>query len=135
MAADGVDGGEEHAVGVIFQDVAASPGFDDLLNELVGFVHGEDEDLGVGRGFADAARGVHAIQKGHADIEDGDIGFVLGGFFDGVAPVNSFGADLPALARFQEGAQSGADDGVIIRDQDAKGRHRVPPWKDLRRQR
>jgi hypothetical protein len=133
VLADGIDGGEENAAGVIFQDVAAGPGFDDLPNELVGFVHGEDEDLGVRRGLANATGSVHAIQKGHADIEDGDIGFVLGGFFDGVAAVNGFGADLPAFARFKESAQSGANDGVIIRDQDAKGRHRVPPWKDLQR--
>src|SRR5208283_5305352 len=131
--ADGINSGEEDAAGVIFQDVAASSGFDDLLNELVGFMHGEDKDLGVGRGLANAAGGVHAIQKGHANIEDGDIGLEPGGFFDGVAAVNGFGANLPALARFQESAQAGTNDGVIIRDQDAKGRHRMPPWKELQR--
>jgi len=128
VLADGIDGGEENTIGVIFQDVAAGPGLNNLLNELVGFVHGEDEDLGVGRDFADAARGVDTIQEGHADVEDSDVGFVLGGFFDGVATVTGFGANLPANARIKESAQAGADDSVIIRDQDAKGRHREPPW-------
>ncbi len=133
VLADSIDGGEENTIGVIFQNVAASPGLDNLLNELVGFVHGEDEDLGVGRDLADAARGVDTIQKGHADVEDSDVWFVLSGLFDGVATVNGFGANLPANARIKESAQAGADDSVIIRDQDAKGRHRVAPWKDLQR--
>jgi len=80
------------------------------------------------------AGGVHAVEKGHADIEDGDIGFVLGGFFDGVATINGFGADLPAIAGFEEGAQAGANNGVIIRDQNAKGGHREPPWEEPAKQ-
>ena len=121
VMADGVDGGEENAVGFVFEDVAAGAGFDDLLNEIIGFVHGEDEDFGVGgRGLADAASGFDAVEEGHADIEDGDVWFELGGFFDGFAAVGGFGADFPAVTRFQERAKAGANDGMIIRDQDAK---------------
>jgi len=95
---EGFDGGQEDAVGVVLEDVAVRTGFDDLLNEIVGFVHGENEDFGTGRTEANAAGGIDAVEKGHADIEDGYIGLEFGGFFDGVAAVGSFGANCPSRA-------------------------------------
>ena len=120
MVTGGIDGGEENAVGVIFEDVAASTGLDDLLNEVVGFVHGEDEDFGGGRGGANLASGFDSVEERHADIEDGHIGFEFAGFVDSIAAVSGFGANIPAGTRFQEGAEAGTYDGMIIRDQDAK---------------
>jgi len=128
VLAEGVDGGEENAASVVFEDIAAGAGFNDLANEFIGFVHGEDQDLRAGRGFMNAAGGVHAVEKRHADIENGDVGFEFGGFFNGIAAINGFGADVPVIAGFEEGAQTGANDGVVIRDQNAKGGHREPPW-------
>src|SRR5277367_5110124 len=40
VLAKGLDGFEENAIGVIFEDVTACAGFDDLLNEVVGLMHG-----------------------------------------------------------------------------------------------
>ena len=96
VLADGIDSGEENAVGIIFEDVAASTGFDHLLNEVVRLVHGEDEDFGGGRGGTDAASGLDTVEQGHADVEDGHVGFEFCGFFDGVAAVGRFGADFPS---------------------------------------
>jgi hypothetical protein len=98
--ADRVNGGEENAVGVVLEDVAASAGFDDLLNEIFRFVHGEDEDLGVRGRDTNAAGGLHAVEERHTDIEDSDIGFESGGFFDGIATIGSFSTDFPAGAGF-----------------------------------
>lgn len=42
VTAKGIDGRDEDAVGVVFKDVAAGAGFDHLLNEIFGLVHGED---------------------------------------------------------------------------------------------
>jgi len=131
LVAEGVNGGEEDAVSVVFKDIAAGTGFNDLANEFIGFVHGEDQDLGAGRGFMNSAGGIHAVEKGHADIENGDIGLQFGGFFDGIAAINGFGADMPAIAGFEEGAEASANDGVVIRDQDAKGGHQEPPWEGV----
>jgi hypothetical protein len=127
VMADGIDGGEEDTIGVVLENVAASAGSDDLLNEVVGFVHGKDENLGIARSRTDAGGGVHAIEKRHADIEDGDIGLQLTGFVNGIAAIRGFGADLPPGARFEEGAESGANNGMIIRDKDAQGRHQRSP--------
>jgi hypothetical protein len=119
VVANGVDGSDENAVGIVFEDVAACTGIDDLLNEVVGFVHGEDEDFGVGGGLVDAASGFNTVEEGHADVEDGDVGLELGGFVDSLASVSGFGADLPAGARLEEGAQTGTDHSVVISDEDA----------------
>jgi hypothetical protein len=121
---EGLDGVEENAVGFVLEDVAAGAGFDDLLDEIVRLMHGEDENFGGGRGFADLAGGFDAVEKGHADIEDGDVRLVLGGFFDGVSTVGGFGTDLPAGARLEESAEAGTDNGVIIGDQDGERRHK-----------
>jgi len=97
VLAKGIDGCEQDAVGIIFENVATSTGFDDLLNEVVGFMHGKNQNLGTGGDFSYAARGFHAVQEGHADIKDGDIRLMFSGLIDGVATVGSFGADLPGI--------------------------------------
>jgi len=132
VLAEGLEGVEEDAVGVILEDVAVSAGFDDLLNEVVGLVHGENEDFGGGRSFADLASCFHAVEERHADVEDGDVRFVFGGFFDGVAAVDSFGANFPAAAGLDERAQAGADDGVIVGDEDVKRVHAELPGAPVR---
>ena len=123
----GIDGGEEDTVGFILEDVSASASFHNLVNEIVRFVHGEDKDLRGRGGDAHAARGFDAVEEGHADIEDGDIRFKPGGFFDGFTAVGGFGANLPAGARLEKSAEASANYGVIIRDQDAKGWHQRSP--------
>lgn len=123
VLASGVDRSQENAVSVVFEDVGASAGVHDLLNEVVGFVHGEDKNFGFRGGSMDAASGFDAVEERHADIEDGDIRFDASGFFGGVAAIGGFGANLPAGAGFEKRAQAGANDGVIIGDEDAKRRH------------
>jgi hypothetical protein len=73
------------------------------------------------------ASGFDAVEERHADIQDGDLGFVFGGFFDGVAAIRGFGADLPTRARLEKSAEAGADNGVIIRDEDGERRHKWNP--------
>lgn len=119
MLAGGVNGGEEDAVGFVFEDVAASAGMDNSLNEVVGFVHGENEDFCGRRDRANAAGGIDAIEERHADVQDGDIGFEFAGFVDGVASIGGLGAHFPSGAGFEESAKTGANDGMVIRDQDA----------------
>jgi len=127
VLAKGLDGVEEDAVGFVLEDIAAGARFDDLLDQFVGLVHGENENFGGGRGFANLASGFDAVEERHADVQDGNLGFVLGGLFDGVAAVGGFGADLPAGVRLEKSAEAGADNGVIIRDQDGELRHRWSP--------
>jgi hypothetical protein len=127
MVANGIDSSNEDAVGVVFEDVAASAGFDDLLNEIFGLVHGEDKDFGEGGRFANAASGVDTVEERHANIEDRDMRLVLRGFVGSFAAISGFGANFPAGMGFKERAQSGANHGVVIRDEDAKCGHRGTP--------
>jgi hypothetical protein len=127
VLAESVNGVEEDAVGFVLENEAAGAGLNDLLNEVVGLVHGEDENFGGWGGFANVACGFDTVEERHADVEDGDVWLMLRGFFDSVAAVGGFGANLPAGARFEESAEAGADDGMIIRDQDGERRHRWSP--------
>ena len=122
---DGVDSSEKNAVGIVLEDVTAGASFDDLLNEVVGFMHGEDQDFGGGGSGADTASSFDAVEERHADIEDGDVWFEFGSFFDGVATIGGFGADLPARTRFQKSAKAGANNGMIIRNQNAQSWHNI----------
>jgi len=106
VLAKGLDGVEEDAVGFILENEAAGAGLNDLLNEVVGLVHGEDEDFRGGRGFADLAGGFDTVEKGHADVENGDVRFVFGGLFDRVAAVDGLRADFPTAAGFDQYAQA-----------------------------
>ena len=128
--ADGVDGGQENAVGVVFQDISAGAGIDNLLNEVVRLVHGEDQDFSGRRGGANTAGGFNTVEKGHTDIEDRNVRLEFGSFVDSVAPVCGFGADLPAGAGFEKGAQASTNHGMIIRDEDAQTGHCPTPWAE-----
>ena len=125
VVADSIDSGEENAISIVLENVAACAGFDDLVNEVVRFMHGEDEDFCGGGSGTNAASGFDAVKKRHADIEDGDVWLELGGFLDGVAAIGRFGADLPAGAQFKKSAETGANDGMIIRNQNAQSCHRT----------
>ncbi len=127
MMAGGVNGGEEDAVGFVFENVASGAGLDDLMNEIIGFVHGEDEDFGGRRGGADTASGFDTVEERHADVKDGDVGFEFGGFVYGFAAIRGFGYDFPATARFKERTEASADDRMVIGDQDAKRMHQEAP--------
>ena len=117
VTAESFDGGEEDAVGFIFQNVTVGAGLDDLVNEFVGLMHGEDQDFGVRKGFVNAASDIYAIEQGHADIENQDVGFELQGFVHGFPAIGSLAANFPTFVRFEEGPEPGANDGVIIRDE------------------
>lgn len=119
MTTDSIDSGEEDTVGIIFENVTAGASFDDLLNEVIGLVHSENEDFRGGSGSVDATGGLDAVEERHTDIEDGYVRLKLGGFFDGVSAVGGFGADLPMGMGFEEGAKASADDRVVVSDEDA----------------
>ena len=74
----------------------------------------------MGKGFVDPAGGFDTIQARHTDVQDDDVGLEPSGFFKGFAAVGGFGTDLPTFPRFEQCAKSGADYGVIIRDEKAQ---------------
>jgi len=120
MKPQGLDGREQNAVGIVFEDVAVSSSFHDLLNKIVGFVHRQDEDFRLRRRLVNAPRGFHSIEQRHTDVEHRDIRLEFQGFFDGVTPIGGLCADLPPGPRFEQCSESLAHNRMVIGDEDAE---------------
>src|SRR6266849_7547455 len=126
VTGDGFDCGDQITVSVGLENVAARAGLDDVANKLIGEVHREDEDAGLGKGFVDAARGFEAVEVRHADVHDDDVRLELLDEGDRLAAGFGFGADFPALLGGQQAFEAAADDVVIINDEDFECVHKRP---------
>jgi hypothetical protein len=115
--------GNQITIRIIFQNVPASAGFEDFLDQKLGVMHGENEDFGFRRKLTDLAGGFHAVEEGHTDVEDGHVRLELAGFLNGFATVGGLGANLPAVPGLQEGAEAGADNMMVIGYEDSN-------WQD-----
>ena len=111
---NGVDGGDEVAHGVTFQDVAEGARIDDFLNHLRRVVHGQHEDSGAGAAFANLPSGLEAVEVRHTDVEESDVGIEKDDFFDGVLAVSCFADYGPAKLGLQQVSQTKANDFVVI---------------------
>jgi hypothetical protein len=120
---ESVHRGNQITIRIILQNVAASPGFENFLNQEFGVMHSENKDFRFRGKLADLARGFHAVEEGHTDVEDGHVRLELTGFLNSFATVGSFGANLPAVPGLQEGAEVGADNMMVIGYEDSN-------WQD-----
>jgi hypothetical protein len=120
---ESVHRGNQITIRIIFQNVSARSGFENFLDQEFGVMHGENEDLRFRGKLADLAGGFHAVEEGHADVEDGHVRLELTGFLNGFTPVGSLGANLPAVPGLQEGAEAGADNVMVIGYEDSN-------WQD-----
>ena len=94
-----------------------------LLDQVALAEGGEDQHGGLALG-ADLAGGGQAVEPGHLDVEDGEVGREVAHELDGLVAAAGLAHDLVAL--LLEGLlQVEADDGLVFGDDDAGG-HRVP---------
>lgn len=84
---DGADGGEEVLLAGVLEEVTAGTGAEDLTDVNAVLVHGQGEDADFWAGFEDAAGGFDAVEFGHGDVHDDDIGKKGLGEFEGFATV------------------------------------------------
>ena len=82
-------------------------------------MHGENENFRLRGEFADLTGGLHAVQEGHADVEDGNVRFELTGFLDRFTTVDGLGANLPAVLGLQKRAEAGANNVMVIGYEDS----------------
>src|SRR5271156_2530950 len=68
--------------------------------------------------IAEFARGVQAVHTRHGNVENDEIGAYFGGTLDCIETIRGFAADFKARS-FQQGADSGANGGIIVNDEDA----------------
>jgi hypothetical protein len=75
MPCQGLHGGDQVVVSVAFQQVAARARCQDVLDNLLAVVQGEDQNLGARQLLADFTHGVDAVAHRNGIIEDHEIGF------------------------------------------------------------
>ncbi|GAA3068278.1 hypothetical protein GCM10020000_60830 [Streptomyces olivoverticillatus] len=82
--------------------------------------------LGVGGGQGGQAAGdFQAVELGHADVEEEDVGAVPLDRLQGLLAVHDVGDDVDVGLAFEDHAESGADHFLVVRD-DHADRHDVP---------
>ncbi len=105
----------QHALGEgVLQQVAAGAGLHGPVDVLVGVVAGHHDDVGLRGKLADLGDDVGAAQAGHAQIQQGDVGLVLGKGGDGAASVRRLGHHLHVRFRVDDGAQPHPHHLVIV---------------------
>jgi hypothetical protein len=78
------------------QDEALYPGLENLGNQFLGLVRGEDENLRLWQTASDLNGRIEAIQLGHAHIHHDNVGRECEGLLDGLTAGGSEAANLPA---------------------------------------
>src|SRR5690606_6445187 len=72
-----------------------------------------------------AACGLDAVEDGHLDVDERDVGEVLAGQREGLPSVGGLGHDLDVVLQFDERPESAADERLVVDQQDPD--HDVPP--------
>lgn len=114
VIAQGFDGSDQIAVGVGLHDVRPDPGLDNVADQLVGEVEGQDDDFRLWQALANAPRGLQAVQFGHADVHNDDIGLELLREVDRFPAGLGLGDNIPPVVRGQQLFEAAPDNIVIV---------------------
>ena len=115
----GAAGLDKVAVGNGLQHVAGSARGQCREKVLLVVVHGQDEDARLRPGAGKLPGGLQASQPGHGDVEDGQIGLVGAGGFDGFGPVAGFGDNAEVGFALKDETDPPAYQNVVVSQQDA----------------
>ena len=114
----GADAFDKFFGGGVLENVAAAAGAEDFVEVGVIVVHGEGDDADGGEEVVDASGGGDAVEFGHADVHDDDLGLEFFGEGDGFEAVFGFADDFEVGFGVEEEADAAADDGVVIGEED-----------------
>ncbi len=117
-ALDRADRLEQLGVGLALEHVSGRSGLEGLEQVALVVVHGEDEDGDVGRLLADLVGRLQPGEARHLDVEDREVGALADRDVARLDPVRRLGDDLHVLLALEEHPQAGADDPVVVGDQD-----------------
>ncbi len=95
---------------------ARSECFIDVFVEAVG---GEDEDSGVGSPCGELPGRLDAVEDGHADVHQHDVGIERSGERDGLRAVGCLADHLDVALRLEDQPQAAADDRLVVDEEDA----------------
>ncbi len=120
-AYDGVHGAHEFIGIAGLEEVAASAGIEDTCDIALIGVHGEGDDFDLRIGGVDFSGCFHAVEAGHGDIDEDDVGGKLRGHGDGIAAVLGLGDDCEAIGIIEQRSDASSHHGVVIDDEDGDG--------------
>ena len=119
---DGADRRSELLGWDVLEDEPARPGPQGAIDVLVGVERGEDDHLERPIRFAEdpAGRG-EAVELGHANVHEDDVGTVTACDLDGFEAGAGFGDHVDVGLLAQHHREAAADEGLIVDDGDAEG--------------
>ena len=105
--------------GVLDQE-AASPGAEGLVDVFVGLEGSQDDDLDPGQVLVgrDAPGGFQAVDAGHPDVHQDDVGALAAGEVHGLLAIRGLTDDVQVLGRVDQDAEPGADQRLVVGEQD-----------------
>ena len=68
-----------------------------------------------------APRGLDAVELGHADVHQHDVGLERADLLDGVEPVGGLAHHLEVVLGVEDHAEAGADERLVVGDQQSDG--------------
>ena len=123
---------DELGVGGLLEDVAGRAGREGLPDVAGVVLHREHEHLRVGRLLEDVRGRLDPALVGQDDVHQDDVRLVLSHLEDRIAGVPGLGDGLEAVLGVEQHPQPGADDRVVVHDDDADA-HQIGNLDDDRR--
>jgi hypothetical protein len=114
-----VHGGDELFWSCAFEQEPGGAGMQGAEDVVVLLEGGEDEDLRAGGSPGEFTGGGDAVEVGHADVHQHDIGREPTRSFDGLASGRCLPDDLDGGVGGEEFDETGAHQVVVVGDQDA----------------
>ena len=110
---------EQVTLGIGLQEEAAGSRPEEFVDQRFAVVHREDENFGPWKTPANLARHLDAVDQRQRVVDHRDVGLRFHRFDDGLLAVCGLGHDLPIGLSFEDAAESGADDLMVVGNQDA----------------
>ena len=109
----------------IFEQIAQRAGFERRENLVVGRETGQDQDADLGLAQGDFANSLNAVYLGHNQVHQNHVRMQPFGLSDRLAAIAGFAHDGQPRFSGQKGANTAADNGMVVGDQDANGHNNL----------
>jgi hypothetical protein len=114
LVGDGPDSLEQIGLGAVLEEIALGAGGEGADEEGLVAVHAQHNDADVGIALDDLRRRVDAVELGHSDIHDNNVGRELFGEADGFAAIGGFADDFDSRVGLEQEPKAFANYSVIV---------------------
>ena len=109
---------------LVLQDEAAGAGAERLVDVLVEVEGREDQDPGLAVGREDLPGGLKAVQLGHPNVHEHDVGLKARSLMNGLVAVGGLGHDVDVVLAGEQHPEARAHHRLIVGHEDADGHRR-----------